>query len=112
MSSTTLASIFPAWPVLQGMAGVYFFGSRVLTGPRFLVRRTKHSGSRHPVFRTYPPHRRTTMSNETKTDRTLTGDEARSVAADFENREFTPDELAKIKRARRRSPRIGEVRGE
>ena len=40
------------------------------------------------------------MNNETKTDRTLTGDEARSVAADFENREFTPDELAKIKRAR------------
>ena len=52
------------------------------------------------------------MSNETKTDRTLTSDEARSVAADFENREFTSDELAKIKRTRRRSPRIGEVRGE
>ncbi len=52
------------------------------------------------------------MSNEAKTDKTLTGDEIKSVAADFENREFTPDELTKIKRTRRRSPRIGEARAE
>ena len=52
------------------------------------------------------------MSNEPKTDRTLTDDEIKSAAADFENREFTPDELTKIKRTRRRSPRIGEARAE
>ena len=45
------------------------------------------------------------MSNETEADRTLTGGENRSVAADFESREFTPDELTKIKRTSRRSPR-------
>ena len=52
------------------------------------------------------------MSNETKTDRKLSGDEIKSVAADFENRKFTPEELTKIKRTRRRSPRIGEARAE
>ena len=52
------------------------------------------------------------MSNETKTDKALTGDETEAIAADFENREFTPDDLAKIKRTRRRSPRIGEARAE
>ena len=52
------------------------------------------------------------MSNETKTDRTVSGDEIEAIAADFEGREFTSDELAKIKRTRRRSPRIGEARAE
>lgn len=52
------------------------------------------------------------MNNEAKTDRTLTGDEIKSVAGDFENREFTTDKLTKIKRTRRRSPRIGEARAE
>ena len=52
------------------------------------------------------------MSNETKADRTLTGDEIEAIATDFEGREFTPDEVAKIKRTRRRSPRIGETRAE
>ena len=52
------------------------------------------------------------MSNEAKTDKTLTGDEIKSVAVDFENREFTPHELTKIKRTRRRSPRIVEARAE
>ena len=52
------------------------------------------------------------MSNKTKTEKTLTGDEIEAIAADFENREFTPDDLAKIKRTRRRSPRIGEARAE
>ena len=33
------------------------------------------------------------MSNEAKTDRTLTGDEIKSAAADFENREFTPSDI-------------------
>lgn len=50
------------------------------------------------------------MSNETKADGKSSSDELKSVVADFENREFTPDELAKIKRTRRRSPRIEEAR--
>ena len=53
MCSAKVASIFPVWPAPQGMAGVYFFGARILTGPRFLARKTKHRESRHPVFRTY-----------------------------------------------------------
>lgn len=52
------------------------------------------------------------MSNQARADKTLTGDEIMSVAAGFENREFAPDELAKIKQTRRRSPRIGEARAE
>lgn len=32
-------------------------------------------------------------------------DEVEAMAADFENREFTPDELTKIKRTRRCRPR-------
>ncbi len=52
------------------------------------------------------------MSNETKTDKALTGDEIEAMTADFEGREFTSDELTKIKRTRRRSPRIGEARAE
>lgn len=40
------------------------------------------------------------------------GDAVGAVAAGFEKREFTTDELAKIKRTRRRSPRIGEARAE
>ncbi len=52
------------------------------------------------------------MSYETKTDGTSTSDEIEAIAADFAAREFTPDELAKIKRTRRRSPRIGETRAE
>ncbi|MCY4456936.1 MAG: hypothetical protein OXB90_03170 [Acidimicrobiaceae bacterium] len=52
------------------------------------------------------------MNNETKTDSTVTSDEIEAIATDFEGREFTPDELANLKRTRRRSPRIGETRAE
>ena len=52
------------------------------------------------------------MSNETRTDRTASDDEMEAIAAGFEEREFTTDELAKIKRTRRRSPRTGEARAE
>ena len=34
------------------------------------------------------------------------------MAADFEKREFTPDELAKIKRTRRRGPRTAQSAAE
>ena len=39
-------------------------------------------------------------------------DEVKAMAADFENREFTPDELAKIKRTRRRRPRTAQSAAE
>lgn len=52
------------------------------------------------------------MSNDARTNRTASGDAVEAIAADFEQREFTPDELAKIKRTRRRSPRIGDARAE
>ena len=35
------------------------------------------------------------MSNEAKTNRTLTGDEIESVTADSENRDFTPGDIPK-----------------
>ncbi|MCY3962531.1 MAG: hypothetical protein OXG34_12840 [bacterium] len=35
-------------------------------------------------------------------------DEVETMAADFENREFTPDELANIKWTRRRMPRAAQ----
>ncbi len=47
-----------------------------------------------------------------ETHRYNPGDEIEAIAADFEQREFTPDELAEIKRTRRRSPRIGETRAD
>lgn len=49
------------------------------------------------------------MKNNTETDKDPTGDEIEAIAADFEERAFTPDELSKLKRTRRRSPRIGEA---
>ena len=48
-----------------------------------------------------------------ETHRYNPGDEIEAIAAaHFEQREFTPDELAEIKRTRRRSPRIGETRAD
>ena len=52
------------------------------------------------------------MSEKTKTDKTTNDDDLTAIAADFESREFTPGEVAKIKRTRRRSPRLGEARAE
>ena len=52
------------------------------------------------------------MSTETETDVTGAGQEIEAIAVEFEPREFTPDELGRIKRTRRRSPRIGEARAE
>ena len=40
------------------------------------------------------------------------GDEIDTIARDFEGRVLTPDELAEIKRTRRRSPRLEETRAE
>ena len=52
------------------------------------------------------------MNNKAQTDEDPTGGEIEAIAVDFEEREFTPDELSKIKRTRRRSPRIGEARAD
>ena len=54
------------------------------------------------------------MSDDTDTEtaKTITDDDIEAIASDFENREFTPGELAKIRKTRRRSPRLGEARAE
>ena len=52
------------------------------------------------------------MKNKTENDKDPTGDEIEAIAADFEERTFAPDALSKIKRTRRRSPRIGEARAD
>lgn len=52
------------------------------------------------------------MNNRAKTDKDPTRDEIEAIATDFEEREFTSDELSKIKRTRRRSPRIGDARAD
>ncbi len=50
---------------------------------------------------------RTTASAKNVSDKDLA-----TIAKDFENREFTPDEVTKLKKTRRRSPRIGEAKAE
>ena len=52
------------------------------------------------------------MNNKAETDKDPVRDEIEAVAVDFEEREFTAGELSKIKRTRRRSPRIGEARAD
>lgn len=42
----------------------------------------------------------------------LTSQNLAEIATDFENRDFTPDEVTTIKRTRRRSPRIGDSKAE
>lgn len=49
------------------------------------------------------------MSNKSKTYRTSSSEEPEAVATDFEAHEYKSDELAKVKRTRRPSPRIGET---
>ncbi|WP_420639195.1 ribbon-helix-helix protein, CopG family [Candidatus Poriferisocius sp.] len=52
------------------------------------------------------------MSTETEPSSAVAGQEIEAIAVEFERREFTPDELGRIKRTHRRSPRIGEARAE
>jgi len=41
-----------------------------------------------------------------------TNDTPEAIAKKFEEQEFTPDELATIKKTRRRAPRLGEAKAE
>lgn len=52
------------------------------------------------------------MSRKTRTGKTITDEDLVDIATDFENREFTPQELTKIRKTRRRSPRLGDAKAE
>ncbi len=52
------------------------------------------------------------MNRTAKNGKTLTDEEITAIADDFETTEFTPDDIAKIKKTRRRSPRIGDTKAE
>lgn len=48
----------------------------------------------------------------TRSGKTLTETEINEIAAEFEQRGFTDDEVTTIKKTRRRSPRIGDSNAE
>jgi len=48
----------------------------------------------------------------TRSGKTLTDTDINEIAAEFEQRDFTDDEIDTIKKTRRRSPRIGETNAE
>ena len=52
------------------------------------------------------------MNRTTKNGKTLTDEEIAVLADDFESTDFTPEDVAKIKKTRRRSPRIGNTKAE
>jgi hypothetical protein len=49
------------------------------------------------------------MNRKTTSGRTLTDNELADIARDFEEREFTNDELSTIKSSHRRKPTLGEA---
>jgi len=53
-----------------------------------------------------------TMNRKTQPTPTLSDEEIAKLADDFETREFTPTELTRIKKTRRRKPRLGEAKAE
>ena len=48
----------------------------------------------------------------TKTGETMSDEEVAAIADDFEPTEFTPDDIAAIKKTRRRSRRLGDTNAE
>ncbi|MDE0579328.1 MAG: hypothetical protein F4124_10170 [Acidimicrobiia bacterium] len=52
------------------------------------------------------------MSSDTSPKQKISDEDIKAISADFENRQFTPEELVGIKKTRRRSPRLGEARAE
>lgn len=48
----------------------------------------------------------------TRSGKTLTDTDINEIAAEFEQRVFTDDEISTIKKTRRRSPRIGDSNAE
>lgn len=52
------------------------------------------------------------MTRRTRTGKVLTDEELAKIADDFERARFSPDDIEKIKKTRRRSPRIGDTNAE
>ena len=52
------------------------------------------------------------MNRTTKNGKNLTDEELKAIADDFETTDFTPEDITKIKKTRRRSPRIGDTKAE
>ncbi len=52
------------------------------------------------------------MNRTTKNGKTLTDEEIAAIADDFESTDFTPEDITKIKKTRRRSPRLGDTKAE
>ena len=52
------------------------------------------------------------MTRRTKTGKTLTDEDLDALADEFEKTDFSPDDVAAIKKTRRRSPRIGDTNAE
>ncbi|MCP4103096.1 MAG: hypothetical protein GY750_17005, partial [Lentisphaerae bacterium] len=52
------------------------------------------------------------MTRKAKNGKALTDEEIEAIADDFESADFTPEDVEKIKKTRRRSPRIGETKAE
>lgn len=52
------------------------------------------------------------MNRTTKNGKTFTDEEITAVADEFETTDFTPEDITKIKKTRRRSPRIGDTKAE
>ena len=48
----------------------------------------------------------------TRSGKTLTKTDINEIAAEFEQRDFTDDDVASIEKTRRRSPRIGDSNAE
>lgn len=52
------------------------------------------------------------MNRTSKNGKTITDEEIAAIADDFESSDFTPEDVERIKKTRRRSPRIGDTKAE
>ena len=52
------------------------------------------------------------MNPSTKNGKPLSDEEIVAIADEFESTDFTPEDVAKIKKTRRRSPQIGDTNAE
>ena len=52
------------------------------------------------------------MNPTTKNGKPLSDEEIAAIADEFESADFTPEEVAKVKKTRRRSPQLGDTKAE
>ncbi|MFV0316251.1 MAG: ribbon-helix-helix protein, CopG family [Microthrixaceae bacterium] len=52
------------------------------------------------------------MNRTTKTGKTTTDEEITAIADEFETTDFSPEDVTKIKKTRRRSPQLGDTKAE